>query len=285
MDNIQQRRLINKIFHIIIFCATLVGIIALVALLQSVLSDGLEWINWNFFTSFASRIPERAGILAALMGSIWIIVITALFSFPIGIGAAIYLEEYADDNWFTRIIQVNISNLAGVPSIVYGILGLGVFVTMLGFSRSILSGGLTLGLLILPIIIVASQEALRSVPTDIRHGSYALGTTKWQMITGVVLPYAFPNILTGTILAIARAFGETAPLIMVGAVTFIAYTPESVFDSFTTLPMQIYSWSSKPQAEFHSLASAAIIVLLVVMLTANAAAIILRNKYQDRIKG
>ncbi|WP_250160198.1 phosphate ABC transporter permease PstA [Caloranaerobacter azorensis] len=213
----------------------------------------------------------------------WIIGLTALFAFPIGVGSALYLEEYLPKNWLTNLIQVNISNLAGVPSIVFGILGLGIFVNTLGFGRSILSGALTLALLILPVIIVSAQEAIKSVPKELKQGAYALGCTKWQMITGVLLPYAMPGILTGTILAIARALGETAPLLMVGAVTFIAYTPEGIFDSFTTLPMQIYSWTSRPKVDFHHIAAASIIVLLILLLGINSLAIYLRNRYQSRM--
>lgn len=285
MSNLKLRKLKNKIFHGIVFSCTLFALVVLIILLSDIIMDGYKWLSIDFFKNYASRFPERAGIKAPLSGSLWIIVITAIVSFPIGVGAALYLEEYAPKNWFTNIIQINISNLAGVPSIVFGILGLGVFVNTLGFGRSILAGGLTLALLILPIIIVSAQEALRSVPKELKHGAYGLGCTKWQVITGVVLPYAIPGILTGTILSVARALGETAPLIMVGAVTFAAFTPENIFDSFTTLPMQIYSWTSRPQAEFHSLAAAGIIVLLAVLLTANALAVLLRDKYQDRIKG
>ena len=285
MNNITKRKLIDKFFHGLIFLSTLFGLVVLIILLADLLKDGSRWISWDFFSNFASRFPKKAGIKAPIFGSIWIITLTALISFPIGVGSALYLVEYAPKNWLTKIMQLNISNLAGVPSIVFGILGLGVFVNTLGFGRSILTGSLTLTLLIMPIIIVSSQEAIKSVPKELKSGAYALGVTKWQMITGVLLPYSFPGILTGAILAIARALGETAPLLMVGAVTYIAFTPEGVLDSFTTLPMQIYSWTSMPKAEFHELAAAAIIVLLVLMLGANGLAIYLRNKYQDRING
>lgn len=286
MSNLKKRRLINKIFHILVFSATLFGLIILAVLLFDTFKDGLRWINIGFLTNFTSRFVEKAGIKAPLIGSMWIIGLTILFSFPISVGTAIYLEEYADDKKIlTKIIKLNISNLAGVPSIVFGILGLGIFVDILGFGRSVLAGSLTLTLLILPIIIVSSQEAIKAVPRELRHGAYALGVTKWQVVRGIVLPYAMPGILTGAILAIARALGETAPLIMVGAVTFIAFTPESILDQFSTLPIQIYNWSTMPQSEFHDLAAGAIIILLVLLLGANSIAIILRNKYQDRIKG
>jgi phosphate transport system permease protein len=273
----------DKIFHVIIFLCTLFGILVLGILLFDILRDGIRWVNIDFMRNFASRFPEKSGIKAALAGSVWIIGLTTLFAFPTGVGAAIYLEEYARKNRWTGLVQLNISNLAGVPSIVYGILGLAVFVNLMGFGRTILSGALTLALLILPVIIVSSQEALKSVPQELRTGAYALGASKLQVVFHVVLPYAMPGILTGTILAIARALGETAPLLMVGAVSFIAFTPKGVTDAFTTLPMQIYSWSSRPQADYHSLAAAAIIVLVVVMLLANGLAIFLRNKYQTRM--
>ncbi|MGF7058793.1 phosphate ABC transporter permease PstA [Brassicibacter mesophilus] len=285
MDNLKKRKLKNRMFHILVTASTLFGIVVLVVLLFDILKQGLGWLSADFFTNFASRFPHKAGIKAPLFGSLYTIMLTALFAFPVGVGSAIYLEEYAPKSWITNIIQINISNLAGVPSIVFGILGLGIFVNVLGFGRSILSGALTLALLILPVIIVSAQEALKSVPKELKHGAYALGATKWQTITGVVLPYSLPGILTGTILAIARALGETAPLIMVGAVAFAAFTPKNIFDSFTVLPMQIYSWTSRPKAEFHSLAAAGIIVLLVVLLVTNAIAIILRNKYQNRMRG
>lgn len=285
MTNLRKRKLIDKGFHILVFAATLFGLIVLGILLFDTLKDGLKWIDVEFLTNFTSRFVEKAGIRAPLVGSIWLITLTMIFAFPIGVGSALYLEEYSDDKkLLTRIIKLNISNLAGVPSIVFGILGLGIFVNFFGFGRSILSGALTLTLLILPIIIVSSQESIKSVPKELKNGAYALGTTKWQVVKGVVLPYSLPGILTGSILAIARALGETAPLIMIGAVTFIAFTPESIFDKFNTLPMQIYNWSTMPQTEFHDLAAGAIIILLVLLLGANAIAIILRNKYQNRIK-
>jgi phosphate transport system permease protein len=251
-------------------------------LLFDVFQDGLPWLDARFITSFASRFPERAGVRAALMGTIWILGLTALFSFPLAVGAAIYLEEYAPRNWITRAIQTNIANLAGVPSIVYGILGLALFVRTLGFERSLLSGALTLTLLILPVIILASQEAIRAVPDSIRQAAYGLGASRWQVVRLQVLPMALPGILTGTILALSRAVGETAPLIMVGAVGFLAFTPGSVFDPFTVLPLQIYAWVSRPQEAFRGLAAAAIIVLLAVLLSMNAVAILLRNHYESR---
>lgn len=278
----RRRRLLGAAFVTVCALATLVGVVALVVLLWDLAVDGAAGLDMQFLTSFASRFPERAGVKAALFGSVWILALTALFSFPVSVAAAIYLEEYAADGWPARLIRLNIANLAGVPSIVYGILGLTVFVRALGFDRSILSGALTLSILILPVIIMAAQEAIRAVPPSIREAAYGLGATRWQVVSQQVLPMAMPGILTGTILALSRAVGETAPLIMVGAVGFIAFTPTGVGDQFTVLPLQIYSWISRPQEEFHVLAAAGIIVLLALLLTMNAAAIFLRNRYQNR---
>jgi phosphate transport system permease protein len=257
-----------------------VGVVALAVLLADVLVDGVPRLGWDFLTSFASRFPERAGVKAALAGSLWVLVLTALLAFPVSVAAAIYLEEYAPKGWMTRAIQTNIANLAGVPSIVYGILGLALFVRALAFERSVLSGALTLSLLVMPVIIMSSQEAIRAVPSTIREAAFGLGATRWQVVSHQVLPMALPGILTGTILALSRAVGETAPLIMVGAVGFVAFTPQGPFDQFTVLPLQIYNWISRPQAEFRQNAAAGIIVLLAVLLTMNAVAIVLRNRYQ-----
>lgn len=276
------RRRKGAAFAVLCGLSTLVGVAALAVLLVDVLIDGLPRLDWAFVTSFASRFPERAGVKAALAGTVWILFLTAAFAFPLSVAAAVYLEEYAGRGWFTRVIQTNISNLAGVPSIVYGILGLALFVRALGFERSVLSGALTLALLVMPIIIIASQEAIRAVPNTIREAAYGLGATRWQAVRHQVLPMAMPGILTGTILALSRAVGETAPLILVGAVGFLAFTPQGLFDGFTVLPLQIYNWVSRPQEEFRGLAAAGIIVLLAVLLTMNAVAIVLRNRYQAR---
>ncbi|MEQ1855862.1 MAG: phosphate ABC transporter permease PstA [Longimicrobiales bacterium] len=278
----RRRRLMGVLFAWLCGAATLVGVVALAVLLVDVLIDGLPRLNGAFLSSFASRFPERAGVRAALAGSIWLLVLTAILSFPVSVAAAIYLEEYASKGWLTKAIQINVANLAGVPSIVYGILGLALFVRALGFDRSILSGALTLSLLVMPVIIMASQEAIRAVPSTIREAAYGLGATRWQVVRHQVLPMAFPGIMTGTILALSRAIGETAPLILVGAVGFVAFTPQSVMDQFTVLPLQIYSWISRPQDEFRELAAAGIIVLLLLLLTMNAAAIFLRNRAQAR---
>lgn len=258
-----------------------------------------SWITPEFLTKPQSSRPEFAGIRTAILGSLWIILLTALFAFPIGVGAAIYLEEYATDNRLNRIIETNISNLAGVPSIIYGMLGLALFVrlmepltsgTLFGAAdpttangRTILSAALTLGLLILPLLIINGQEAIRAVPNSLREASYGLGATQWQTIWNHVLPSAIPGILTGTILAFSRAIGETAPLVVVGASTFIAIDPSGPFSKFTTLPIQIYQWTSRPIPEFRNIAAAAIAVLMILLLTLNASAIILRNRYRQKV--
>lgn len=281
--NIKNRHIKNSIFHGLLLLATTFGIVVLGILIFRIMKAGLGWLDLDFINSFPSRFPKKAGIKSALAGSIWLVSLTTLFSFPLGVGTALYLEEYSKKNWFNSLLQINIANLAGVPSIVYGMLGLAVFVRLFNFERSILSGALTLTLLILPVIIVAAQEAIKSVPKSLREGSLALGATKWQTITGVVLPYAIPGILTGSILAISRAIGEAAPLIIVGAVGYVAFLPEGPMDSYTSLPVQIFNWTSRPQAEFQNIAAAGIIVLLSLMLTANAVAIVIRNKYQNRM--
>jgi len=243
------------------------------------------WLTPDFLTTPQASVPEFAGIRTAIFGSLWIIIITVLFSFPVGVAAAIYLEEYAADNRINRFIQVNIYNLSGVPSIIYGLLGLAVFVRGMEFltqGRTILSAGLTLGLLILPIIIINAQEAIRAVSGSLRQASFGLGATKWQTIWHHVLPASMDRILTGTILAVSRAIGETAPLVVIGASTFISVDPKSVFSKFTTLPIQIYQWTARPQAEFRNIAAAAIIVLLILLLSMNAVAIISRNKISQK---
>lgn len=279
---IMQRKRTNNVFHSLFFVSTFIGVIALALLLIQVLSKGVGWLDFDFLTNYSSRKPENAGIKAAFVGTIWLMAIVAPLTFLIGVSTAIYLEEYAKDTWFSRLIQTNIANLAGVPSIVYGLLGLTVFVRLLHLERSILSGALTMTLLVLPIIIVSSQEAIRAVAVHQRHASYALGANRWQTIVRVVLPAAIPGILTGSILSLSRAIGETAPLIVIGAVAFIAHLPESWFDTFTAMPIQIYNWSSLPQEEFQNVAAAGIIVLLIMLLSMNAFAIYLRNKYQKK---
>jgi phosphate transport system permease protein len=277
-----RRKWQGRAFHALCLLAILVALAMLAALLFNVISQGWDRVNWEFITSFPSRHPEQAGIKAALLGSVYVVALAGFFAFSLGLGAAIYLEEYAARNWFAGVVQTNIANLAGVPSIVYGILGLEIFVRSLALGKSVLAGGMTLALLILPIIISASQEALRAVPPSLREGAYALGATRWQAVWHLVLPQAFPGVLTGVILAVSRALGETAPLIVIGALTFVPFSPDSVFSRFTALPIQIFNWTSRPQAGFHEAAAAGIIVLLVVLLSMNALAILLRNKFQRR---
>jgi phosphate transport system permease protein len=278
----KKRRLIGQIFAVVSFLATLIGIVVLAVLLIDVVNDGKSHLSAAFLNGFPSRFAARSGIKPALLGTVWTLVLTAFISFPIGVGTAIWLEEYAPKNRWTRLIQTNISNLAGVPSIVYGILGLAAFVRFMHMGRSILAGSFTLALLILPVLIIASQESLKAVPNSIRLGAYALGATRWETIRHHVLPQAMPGVLTGTILALSRAIGEAAPLIMIGALSFVPFVPRGPLDEFTVIPVQIFSWVSKPQAEFQQLAAAAGIVLLIVLLSLNAVAIILRNRYMRK---
>jgi phosphate transport system permease protein len=269
----------NALFTNLCFLATLSGVLLLAILLFSVFRDGSQRLSWDFLNSYPSRFPEKSGIKSALFGSLWVVVLTGLIAVPTGIAAAIYLEEFQRRrNWLTELIQVNISNLAGVPSIVYGLLGLAVFVRWMALDRSVLSGALTMALLILPMLITVSQEALKAVPDSYREGSLALGATQWQTIYRQVLPAALPGILTGVILSLSRALGETAPLILIGAVSFVRFVPENLSSSFTVLPIQIFNWTSQPQKGFQEAAAAGIIVLLVVLLSLNAAAIILRQR-------
>ena len=280
-----RRRLHGQIFHALCLISILIGMGMLAALLINVFIDGWQRVNWSFLTSFPSRHPENAGIKAALFGSVYVIALAGALAFSFGVAAAIYLEEYAAKNWFARIIQINIANLAGVPSIVYGILGLEIFVRFLALGKSVMAGSFTLALLVLPIVIIAAEEAIRAVPPSIREGGYALGATRWQTIWRLVLPQAFPGILTGVILAVSRAIGETAPLIVMGALTFVPFTPDGPLSRFTVLPIQIFNWVSRPQEGFHEAAAAGIIVLLVVLLSMNALAVLLRNKFQRRMEG
>ncbi len=279
---LRLRKLRGRLMHGVFAGATSFAVIVLAVLLVSVALDGYDWLSWRLVTEMPSRKPENAGLRSALMGTLWVISLTAILALPVGIGAAIYLEEYAPRNWWTRVLQTNISNLAGVPSVVYGLLGLGVFVNLLGFGRSVISGALTMALLILPVIIIASQEAIRAVPLSLRQGAFALGATKWQVARHHVLPSALPGILTGTILALSRAIGETAPLLVIGAAGYIAFSPNRLTDQFTVLPIQIFNWTGRPQDEFKQLAAAGIIVLLVVLLGMNAVAIFLRQRFSKR---
>jgi phosphate transport system permease protein len=283
--SIRRRRAFALSFAVFCGVATCVAIAFLGILLWDVFREGIGRLSWEFIDSYPSRKPEEAGIKAALYGTIWLMGMTALFAVPVGIGSAIYMEEYAPKNWLTRVIQINISNLAGVPSIVYGILGLALFVRAMELERSVIAGALTIALLVLPIVIIAAQEALRAVPNSIREGAYAVGATRSQVVFRQVVPAALPGMLTGIILALSRGIGETAPLIMIGALLFVPFTPSGPFDRFTVLPIQIFNWSSRPQEEFHQNAAAAIIVLLAVLLTMNSIAIILRNRFQSAHRG
>lgn len=278
-----SRKIKNRLYHGLFLAATTFGILALLVLIIDILVKGIPHLDWQFLTSFPSGRAERAGIKAGLWGSIWIIALTGPIALVLGVSTALYLEEYAKKNRFTRFIQTNISNLAGVPSIIYGILGLALFVRFFQLGTSVLAGSLTMALLIMPIVVVSSQEAIRAVPQSLRQGAYALGASKWQTIRRIVIPASLPGILTGMILSLSRAIGETAPLVMVGAYVFVKAVPEGPMDKFTVLPIQIYNWVSQPKAAFQDLAAAGIIVLLVVLLAMNSIAVLLRNKFQKRL--
>ncbi len=269
----------NRLFVALLVLATLGTIAVLVTLLADLLLDGASSLQPHFLTNYPSRFPGKAGARAALLGSMWLMLLTAAIAVPVGIGAAIYLEEFAANNRFTRAIETNIANLAGVPSIVYGLLGLGVFVRAMQLGTILLAGALTLALLVLPIVIIASREALRAVPSGIREGAFALGATRWEVVRGQVLPAAVPGMMTGTILALSRAIGETAPLITLGAFTYLAFDPTPL-SQFTAMPIQILNWVVRPQDDFAKLAAAASLVLLVLLLSMNAVAIALRNRYR-----
>ncbi|PAC36780.1 phosphate ABC transporter permease PstA [Caldifermentibacillus hisashii] len=272
----------NTFFKYLFLLATGLCLIVLAVLFGRIFIQGLPYLDWQFMNSLPSRKPEEAGIYTALNGTIWLMVVVVPVTMILGVGAAIYLEEYAKKNRFTTFIQVNISNLAGVPSVVYGLLGLTLFVRTFAFGKSVLAAGLTMSLLVLPVIIVSAQEAIRAVPSSFREASYAMGATKWTTILRIVLPASLPGILTGSILALSRAIGETAPLVVLGIPLFLAFLPNSVFDEFTALPMQIYNWTSRPQDEFHALAAAGIIVLLALLIVMNSVAIMIRNKFSKR---
>jgi phosphate transport system permease protein len=281
-SNLRARHIKAKVFEGIFLAATLFGLVALGVLLATILIDGLARLSWDFINSYPSRFPEQAGIRSALFGTLWLMGMTALVAVPLGIGAAIYLEEFAPRNWFTKVIETNINNLAGVPSIIYGLLGLAIFVRIFDLGRSVLAGSLMMALLILPIIIVAAREGLRSVPPSIREASLGVGATSWQTVRFQVLPPAMPMMLTGVILALSRAIGETAPLITIGALAFVAFTPTGPLSNFTVLPIQIFNWTSRPQEAFLNTAAAGIIVLLAVLLTMNLVAVLLRNYFERK---
>lgn len=273
----------ERAFRWLLLAALIFGLASLATLLIDVFRLGAPRLSWDFVNGLPSRFAERAGAKPAIFGSLWLISVCTLFSVPVGIGAALYLEEYAKPGRLSRLIEVNIANLAGVPSIIYGLLGLAIFVRMFGFGRSVLAGGLTLGLLVLPVIVIAGREAIRAVPPSTREAAYALGATKWQAVSRAVLPAALPGFMTGIILAISRALGETAPLITMGALTYVTFIPTGVMDRFTALPIQIYNWTGRPQAAFRETAAAGIVVLLIVLLAMNAAAVLIRNRWQKRM--
>lgn len=281
---IRYKYFLDEAFKILAIMASFITVLILVFFLAGIFLKGIRWLDWQFLTGYPSRLPEKAGILPALAGSIWLVTLTAAFSIPLGIAAAIYLEEYSRKGTLSDLINLNISNLAGVPSIIYGIIGLPVFVRTLALGRSILSGALTMSLLILPVIIITAQEAIKAVPRHLREASLAMGATQWQTVRYAVLPSAFPGIITGIILALARAVGETAPLITIGALAFIVNIPRTPMDPFTVLPIQIYNWASRPQKEFSEVAAAAIIVLLLLYLILNATAVILRKRAEKGIR-
>ena len=280
--NVSMRQGLVRVFIVLGILCLVFALGTLFWLVLDVVLRGTNWLDPQFLNSFDSRFPREAGIKAALYGTVWMMSFTIFMALPIGVAAALYLEEYARDSWFKSFIQINISNLAGVPSIIYGLLGLTIFVRLIGLERSVLAGAMTMALLILPIIVVATQEALRAVPSSLRDASLAVGASRWQTIWHHVLPEAMPGIMTGNILAASRAIGETAPLITIGALTFVPFTPDGPLDRFTVLPIQIFNWTSRPQEAFQNLAAAGIIVLLVVLLTMNSIAIVLRQRARRR---
>ncbi|KUF34045.1 MULTISPECIES: phosphate ABC transporter permease PstA [Lysinibacillus] len=282
MKRLTKRITFNKVWKTLFFLATMFALVTLAILLYRIVSQGIGYLNIDFLTNFASRFADKAGIKAALIGSLWLMAVVAPVSIILGVGTAIYLEEYAKKNRINDFIRMNISNLAGVPSIVFGLLGLTIFVRMMGLGKSILAAGFTMSLLILPVIIVAAQEAIRAVPNEQREASYGMGATKWQTILRVVLPAAIPGILTGSILAMSRAIGETAPLVVIGIPVILQFLPNSLLSQFTALPMQIYDWAKRPQEAFQYVAAAGILVLMTVLLLMNSIAIFIRNKFQKR---
>ncbi|MGD9904959.1 MAG: phosphate ABC transporter permease PstA [Vicinamibacterales bacterium] len=278
------RRRADQAFQLLALVVLVVALAALAVLVATVWADGAHRLSWQFLTTFPSRRAENAGIYHAIVGSLFVIGLTGALALPVGVAAAIYLEEYGGRSRAARFIELNIANLAAVPSIIYGLLGLGLFVRAMGMGRSVLAGAATLALLALPVVILSTREALRTVPSSIREGSYALGASKWQTIWHQVLPMAFPGVLTGLILALSRAIGETAPLITIGALTYIPFAPDSLWSPFTVLPIQIFNWVSRPQAAFKENAAAGILVLLALLLTMNAVAIVLRDRYQRKVR-
>jgi phosphate transport system permease protein len=275
----------DKLFEVFAIACTLASLFALALLLYTIISKGLSHVNWTFLSSLPSRHVEKTGIYTAIAGMLSVLFMTILIAFPIGIGAGIYLEEFVNKkNRYANILETNIINLAGVPSIIYGIIGLEIFVRLCGFGNSVLAGAFTLSLLVLPIVIVATREAIKSVPTSLREASLAMGATTWQTIKNIILPSAYGGILTGMILSISRTIGETAPLIVVGALIYVPFLPEGLMDQYTVLPIQIFNWISRPQQSYISLAAAGIIILLGITFLLNGLAIILRNRWYKRMQ-
>lgn len=283
MNNIQKNRLKDQLFKIWGIGCTLIGLVILFFFIGDILVDGIRRIDWEFITNLPSRKAEKSGIYTALMGSIWILLLTTIIALPIGVAAGIYLEEYSKKGRLSALLEINISNLAGVPSIIYGLLGLEVFVRIMNLGASVIAGSLTLSLLILPIIIVATREAIKAVPTSIKDASYALGASKWQTIWYQILPASSGGILTGVILALSRAVGETAPLIVIGALAYVPFAPSTPMDEFSVLPIQIFNWISRPQHGFIENAAAAIIILLLITFVLNGVAVYFRNKWQKKL--
>jgi phosphate transport system permease protein len=304
----RQRSRTNKFFELFCVATTSLSLLVLGVLLYTIIAAGWEYLDWDFLWSFPSRKPEEAGFKAALFGSLWICGVCAVVAIPLGVGTAVYLEEFAKKNWFMGFIQINITNLAAVPSVVYGLIGLTAFARMWGlfkqsagqpafeigepytffyfkipFGGAVLTGGLTLMLVILPVVIISAQEALRAVPKSLRQGAGALGASRWQTVSKIVLPSAVPGIMTGAILAMSRAIGEAAPVLVCGGALFLTFTPTGVMDDFTAMPLQIFNWASRPQEEFHKVASSGIIVLLVVLLSFNAVAVVIRSKFKKQL--
>jgi len=284
MNNIRKNRLKDQAFKVWGIACTLLGLVLLLIFLGNIFMDGIQRINWSFLINLPSRSPEKAGIYTALMGSLWVLSLTTIIALPVGIAAAIYLEEYAKKNKLSSLLEVNISNLAGVPSIIYGLLGLEVFVRIMEMGGSVLAGSFTLALLILPIVIVSTREAIKAVPKSIRDASFAMGASKWQTVYLQVLPASFGGILTGIILALSRAVGETAPLIVIGALAYVPFAPLSPMDQFSVLPIQIFNWITRPQPGFVENAAAAIIILLLITFVMNGIAVYFRNKWQKKLK-
>ncbi|KKK35511.1 phosphate ABC transporter permease [Salinicoccus sediminis] len=280
--SLSGRLLFNKSMKFLFLLCTMVGLVVLVTLIVDTVLDGWDHLTWDFLTSFSSSRPESAGIYGAIIGSIWLMAVTAPVAIILSVGTALYLEEYAPKNKVTNFITVNISNLAGVPSVVFGLLGLTIFVRQLSLGNSVMAAGLTLALMIMPVIVVAAQEAIRAVPGSVREASIGMGATKWQTVSRIILPAAIPGIITGVILALSRAIGETAPLVVIGVPVSLLVTPNSVFDTFQALPMQIYNWVKMPQEEFQYLTAAGIIILLLILFLMNSVAIFIRNKYSKR---